>query len=98
MKLQEIQNIGLDVYHDCDNVFRLIQNVKNSAEQVSADFSLIQLLGKINGVRLTLYRLGFRKDYKIILDFVKDHFFANHPSNLERATFNAMIFSLIPKN
>lgn len=97
MKLQEIQNIGYDIYLRSIRCFVNCQAVQDTTDQVRADYSLVQFIAYVGGVQSTLYRLGYRREYKKVLDFVRGQFWDKHPEQLERIVYDNLIFSQLPQ-
>lgn len=97
MKLQEIQNIGYDIYFRSIRVFVNLQAVQDTADLVRVDYALVELSAFVRGIQTVLYRLGFRREFKQVLDFVKGQFWDKHPDHLERIVYENLILSQFPQ-
>lgn len=96
MKLQEIENIAADIYHKSIRLLVNLQTIQGVEDEARSDAMLLDFLGYINGVRLVFYRLGFRREYRQVVDRIRGLYWHNHPEQLERITYQCLILDRIP--
>lgn len=96
MKLQEIENISADIYYKSIRLLVNLQTIQGSEDIARSDAMLWDFLGYVYGVRQVFYRLGYRREYRQVIDRIRGLYWHNHSSQIERITYQCLILDRIP--